>query len=89
MSEKILMKGNDAIAEAAIRAGCQAYFGYPKTPQNEIPAYLNHQYLEWIFRQTYQIFRSKKWMTQCIYIWVISNYVMGGVPILWVPGAAK
>jgi len=40
MSEKVLMKGNDAIAEAAIRAGCGAYFGYPITPQNEIPAYM-------------------------------------------------
>ncbi len=37
---KILMKGNDALAEAAIRAGCRAYFGYPITPQNEIPAYM-------------------------------------------------
>ena len=34
------MKGNEAIAEAAIRAGCQAFFGYPITPQNEIPEYL-------------------------------------------------
>ena len=40
MSEKVLMKGNEAIAEAAIRAGCGAYFGYPITPQNEIPAYM-------------------------------------------------
>ncbi|MDR0464515.1 MAG: 3-methyl-2-oxobutanoate dehydrogenase subunit VorB [Treponema sp.] len=40
MSEKVLMKGNDAISEAAIRAGCGAYFGYPITPQNEIPAYM-------------------------------------------------
>ena len=39
-AEKILMKGNDAIAEGAIRAGCQAYFGYPITPQNEIIAYM-------------------------------------------------
>jgi len=38
--EKLLMKGNDAIAEAAIRAGCTAYFGYPITPQNEIIAYM-------------------------------------------------
>lgn len=36
---KILMKGNEAIAEAAIRAGCKAFFGYPITPQNEIPEY--------------------------------------------------
>jgi 2-oxoglutarate ferredoxin oxidoreductase subunit alpha len=40
------MKGNDAIAEAAIRAGCTAYFGYPITPQNEIPAYMSHHMLE-------------------------------------------
>ena len=36
MPEKILMAGNIAIAEGAILAGCQAYFGYPITPQNEI-----------------------------------------------------
>jgi len=35
------MKGNEALAEAAIRAGCTAYFGYPITPQNEIPAYMS------------------------------------------------
>jgi 2-oxoglutarate ferredoxin oxidoreductase subunit alpha len=34
------MKGNDAIAEAALRAGCRAYFGYPITPQNELIAYM-------------------------------------------------
>jgi 2-oxoglutarate ferredoxin oxidoreductase subunit alpha len=39
--EKILMKGNDALAEAAVRAGCKYYFGYPITPQNEIPAYMS------------------------------------------------
>lgn len=37
---KILMKGNEALAEAAIRAGCRYFFGYPITPQNEIPHYL-------------------------------------------------
>lgn len=36
---KVLMKGNEAMAEAAIRAGCQAFFGYPITPQSEIPEY--------------------------------------------------
>jgi 2-oxoglutarate ferredoxin oxidoreductase subunit alpha len=46
MSEKVLMKGNDAISEAAIRAGCGAYFGYPITPQNEIPAYMSKHMLE-------------------------------------------
>ncbi len=40
MSERILMCGNEAMAEAAILAGCDAYFGYPITPQNEISAYL-------------------------------------------------
>ncbi len=37
---RVLMKGNEAIAEAAIRAGCRHYFGYPITPQTEIAAYM-------------------------------------------------
>ncbi|MDR2515271.1 MAG: 3-methyl-2-oxobutanoate dehydrogenase subunit VorB [Christensenellaceae bacterium] len=37
---KKLMKGNEAIAEAAIQAGCRFFFGYPITPQNEIPEYM-------------------------------------------------
>ena len=37
---KILMKGNEAIAEAAIRAGCEAYYGYPITPQTEVLEYM-------------------------------------------------
>jgi 2-oxoglutarate/2-oxoacid ferredoxin oxidoreductase subunit alpha len=37
---KILMTGNAAIGEAAIRAGCQCYFGYPITPQNELTEYM-------------------------------------------------
>ena len=41
MSEKVLMKGNEAIAEAAIRAGCRHYYGYPITPQTEIAAYMS------------------------------------------------
>ena len=40
MAEKVLMKGNEAIAEAAIKAGCRHYFGYPITPQTEIAAYM-------------------------------------------------
>lgn len=40
---KTLMKGNEAIAEAAIRAGCRYFFGYPITPQNEIPEYLSRE----------------------------------------------
>ncbi|OHD07186.1 MAG: 3-methyl-2-oxobutanoate dehydrogenase subunit VorB [Spirochaetes bacterium GWD1_27_9] len=40
--EKVqLLKGNEALAEAAVRAGCRYYFGYPITPQNEIPAYMS------------------------------------------------
>jgi len=38
---KVLMKGNEAIAEAAIRAGCDAYFGYPITPQTELLEYMS------------------------------------------------
>lgn len=40
MSERVLMKGNEAIAEAAIRAGCRLFFGYPITPQTEVAAYM-------------------------------------------------
>ncbi len=40
---RVLMKGNEAIAEAAVRAGCDAYFGYPITPQAEL--------LEWMARR--------------------------------------
>lgn len=40
MGEKLLMKGNEVIAEAALRAGCKCYFGYPITPQTEIAHYM-------------------------------------------------
>lgn len=40
MGRKVLMKGNEALAEAAVRAGCRFFAGYPITPQNEIPEYL-------------------------------------------------
>ena len=40
MAEKVLMKGNEAIAEAALMAGCRHYFGYPITPQTELTAYM-------------------------------------------------
>lgn len=43
MSKTVLMKGNEALAESAIRAGCTHYFGYPITPQNEIPAYMSKE----------------------------------------------
>ena len=39
MSERVFMKGCEAIAEAAVRAGCRFFAGYPITPQNEIPEY--------------------------------------------------
>ncbi len=39
-SERVLMRGNEVIAEAAIQAGCRFYAGYPITPQNEIPEYM-------------------------------------------------
>ncbi len=42
-SEARLMKGNEALAEAAIRAGMEAYFGYPITPQSEILEYLTKE----------------------------------------------
>ena len=38
--EKLLMKGNEAIGEAALKVGCRFFFGYPITPQNELPAYM-------------------------------------------------
>ncbi len=40
MAEKVLMKGNEAMAEAAMRAGCRFFFGYPITPQTELAAYM-------------------------------------------------
>ena len=40
MADKVLMKGNEALAEAAIQAGCHHFFGYPITPQTELAAYM-------------------------------------------------
>jgi 2-oxoglutarate ferredoxin oxidoreductase subunit alpha len=40
---RILMKGNEAIAEAAVRAGCEAYYGYPITPQTEVLEYMSRR----------------------------------------------
>ena len=37
---KVLVKGNEALAEAAIRSGCRLFFGYPITPQTEVSAYM-------------------------------------------------
>ena len=43
MNERVLMKGNEALAQAAIQAGCRHYFGYPITPQTEIAAFMSKQ----------------------------------------------
>ena len=40
---RVFMKGTEAIAEAAVRAGCRFYAGYPITPQNEIPEYMSRR----------------------------------------------
>lgn len=40
---KVLMKGNEAIGAAAIKAGCKYFFGYPITPQNELPEYMSRE----------------------------------------------
>jgi len=45
-SEKMLMNGSHVVAEAAVRAGCRYYFGYPITPQNELPEYLSARMLD-------------------------------------------
>ncbi len=41
MAEKKLMKGNEALAEGTVQAGCRFFAGYPITPQNEVPEYLS------------------------------------------------
>ncbi|KGM38586.1 2-ketoisovalerate ferredoxin oxidoreductase, partial [Alkalispirochaeta odontotermitis] len=46
MLGKVLMKGNEALAEAALIAGCRHYFAYPITPQNEIPVYMARRMAE-------------------------------------------
>ena len=43
---KVLMKGTEAIAEAAIQAGCKYFYGYPITPQSEIPEYMSKRLFE-------------------------------------------
>ncbi|NLB35097.1 MAG: 3-methyl-2-oxobutanoate dehydrogenase subunit beta, partial [Elusimicrobia bacterium] len=46
MMTKKLWKGNHALAEGAIAAGLDAYFGYPITPQNEVPEYMSFRMRE-------------------------------------------
>jgi len=43
MADRVLMRGNEALCEGAIIAGCRYYFGYPITPQNEVPAYMSRR----------------------------------------------
>jgi len=45
-SEKMLMRGSHVVGEAAVRAGCRFYAGYPITPQNELPEYLSARMLD-------------------------------------------
>ncbi len=45
-NEKVMLRGSEAIGEAALRAGCQCYFGYPITPQNELPEYMSRRMAE-------------------------------------------
>lgn len=40
---KTLMKGNEALAASAIAAGCKYFFGYPITPQSEVPEYFSRE----------------------------------------------
>jgi len=42
-NNRIMMKGTEAMGEAAIRAGCRLYFGYPITPQSELPEYMSRR----------------------------------------------
>lgn len=46
MAKRVMFTGNDAVGEGAIRAGCDCYFGYPITPQNELTAYMATHMLE-------------------------------------------
>jgi 2-oxoglutarate ferredoxin oxidoreductase subunit alpha len=46
MASKQLMRGTHVLGEAAVRSGCRAYFGYPITPQNELPEYMAARFAE-------------------------------------------
>ena len=43
MVERLLMEGSEAICRGAIEAGCKGFFGYPITPQNEIPEFMSRE----------------------------------------------
>jgi 2-oxoglutarate ferredoxin oxidoreductase subunit alpha len=64
---KKLIKGNEAIALSAISAGLDAYFGYPITPQNEVPEYLSKYMPEHgkvLFKQNQKSLQSTWFMVQ-------------------------
>ena len=54
-NERMLMRGSQVVGEAAVRAGCRFYAGYPITPQNELPEYLAYVCL----RSAGHLFRVK------------------------------
>ena len=51
MSDRVLMKGNEAVCRGAVAAGCKAFFGYPITPQNEVP-----EIMSWLMPQNGGVF---------------------------------
>ena len=60
--ERVLMKGNEIIGEAAIRSGCRLFFGYPITPSTEVIEYLNSTsffkvHLNSLFHMSYEEFK--------------------------------
>ena len=67
VARPVLMKGNEAMAEAAIQAGCDAYFGYPITPQAEL--------LEWMARRMPELGR--------VFVQAESEIVRGHGGVSW------
>ena len=43
MAKKLFLKGNEAVAHGALAAGCKCFFGYPITPQNDIPEFMSKE----------------------------------------------
>ena len=63
---RVFMKGCEAIAEAAVRAGCRFFAGYPITPQNEIPEYFSRRMPEvgGVFVQGSRRWPPSTWCTE-------------------------
>ena len=61
MGQKVLMKGNEAFGEAAIRAGCRFYVGYPITPQNELVEYMSRELPKWCIPHRMRARASTAW----------------------------